>query len=67
MYIVRFFRADGQPDEEYYYQRKEDANIHFDLFKVDDSGLYSKIAIEKHAGTTSSVLKVKDFSSNKCD
>lgn len=67
MYIVRFFRADGQPDEEYYYQRKEDANIHFDLFKVDDSGLYSKIVIEKHAGTTSSVLKAKDFSSNKCD
>lgn len=67
MFVLRFVRKDGHLDEEYYYQRKEDANIHFDLFKVDDSGLYSRIVIEKQAGSTSSVLKVKDFSSDKCD
>ena len=47
MYIVRFVRVDGQSDEEYYYQSVEDANIHFDLFREDDSGLYKNIVILK--------------------
>ena len=45
MYMVRFIRVDGQPDEEYYYQNMQDANIHFDLFREDDSGLYKTIEI----------------------
>ena len=45
MYIVRFVRKDGKPDEEYYYHRLEDAQKHVDLFKDDDSGLYTKMEI----------------------
>lgn len=43
MYIVRFCRADGRPDEEYFYNSLPDANRHFSLFHEDDSGLYCTI------------------------
>ena len=43
-YIVQFQRKDGQPDEEYIYPNKDDAERHFRLFRNDDSGLYRKIA-----------------------
>ena len=46
MYIVRFVRQDGKPDEEYYYRSLEDAEYHFHLFDADDSGLYRRISIE---------------------
>lgn len=45
MYIVRFIRWDDQPNEEYYYHHLEDAIFHFDLFKDDDSGLYTRIEL----------------------
>ena len=45
MYIVRFIRKDGQPDEEYYYHRLEDAEYHRSLFSGDDSDLYASIEI----------------------
>ena len=44
-YIVRFIRADSQPDEEYFYHTREEAKAHYNLFRDDDSGLYSKIEI----------------------
>lgn len=43
MYIVRFVRTDGNPDEEYCYYHWEDALFHFSLFKNDNSGLYKHI------------------------
>lgn len=45
-YIVRFVRADCDPDEEYYYHREEDALRHYNLFLDDDSSLYLRIEIE---------------------
>lgn len=67
MFVVKFVRKDGHLDEEYYYQREEDANIHFDLFKADDSGLYSQIVIEKLSEPQSSILATMHFSSKKID
>ena len=45
MFIVRFHRLDGKPNEDYYYERIEDAKYHFQLFFSDDSCLYSKIIL----------------------
>ncbi len=45
MWIVRFIRKDGKPDEEYFYHFKSEAEFHRDLFKNDDSGLYEKIDV----------------------
>ena len=45
MYAVKFIRKDGQPDEIYYYHKKEDAEYHLHLFDNDDSGLYSNVVM----------------------
>ena len=45
MYVVRFVRADGKPDEEYWYHHLEDAYFHFNLFKEDNGGLYVRIEV----------------------
>lgn len=47
MFIVRFVRRDGKPDEEYYYHSLGDAEYHFNLFRSDDSGLYSILLISE--------------------
>lgn len=47
MYIVKFVRNDCMPDEMYYYHSKEDANYHMNMFRDDDSGLYTKIEVIK--------------------
>ena len=45
MYMVRFVRRDGKPDEEYYYNTQDHAASHFSLFYNDDSGLYKTILL----------------------
>lgn len=60
MYIVRFVRADGRPNENYYYHNLKDAIFHFTLFKEDDSGLYLKIELIEDAENTNSCF----FSNN---
>ncbi len=40
LWIVRFVRKDGKPDEEYFYHSQSEAEYHRDLFQNDDSGLY---------------------------
>ena len=45
MFIVRFVRKDGQPDEEYYYHTLQEAEAHKLLFDDDDSDLYERIEI----------------------
>ena len=45
MYIVRFYRTDKKPNEEYYYTRKADAMYHIELFSFDDSNLYRSIEL----------------------
>ncbi len=44
-YIVSFIRKDGQPDENYVYYEKSDAEHHINLFANDDSGLYKRIEL----------------------
>ena len=44
-YIVRFVRADGKADEEYFYHRELEARYHLELFRDDDSGLYRYIEL----------------------
>ena len=43
VYAVIFHRKDGKPREEYEYRKLADAKEPFDLFRKDDSGLYSHI------------------------
>lgn len=45
MYMVRFIMADGTPDQEYLYHRKEDAEYHLGLFSNDDADLYFAIQL----------------------
>ena len=45
MWIVRFVRKDGKPDEEYYYHTLREAETHKRLFQEDDSDLYEAIEI----------------------
>lgn len=45
LWIVRFVRKDGKPDEEYYYRSLAEAEYHRDLFLNDASGLYERIEI----------------------
>ena len=45
MFVVRFIRKDGQPNEEYYYHSFNDAMDHFLLFENDDSTLYDEVGL----------------------
>lgn len=45
LWIVRFVRKDGKPDEEYYYRSLAEAEHHKNLFLNDDSGLHERIEI----------------------
>ena len=45
MFIVRFVRKDGTPDEEYYYHTLQAAETHNQLIDDDDSDLYERIEI----------------------
>ena len=45
MFIVRFVRKDGKPDEEYYYHTLQEAEAHKKLFDDDDSDPYERIEI----------------------
>ena len=45
LWIVRFVRKDGKPDEEYFYHSQSEAEYHRDLFQNNDSGLYERIEI----------------------
>jgi len=51
MYIVRFVRVDGCPNEEYQYHDEEAAVYHLSLFEDDDSNLYSLIEVVKVLGS----------------
>lgn len=57
LYIVRFVRADQQPDEEYYYHDLQLATEHFKLFEDDDSELYRRIELVSYAGDLLAVLE----------
>jgi len=46
MFIVRFVRKDGKPDEEYYYHTTlQEVEAHKKFFDDDDSDLYERIEI----------------------
>ena len=60
MYIVRFVRVDGRPNEDYYYHNLKDAIFHFTLFKEDDSGLYLKIELIEEVENTNSCFFSKN-------
>ena len=47
LYIVSFIRRDFSPNEDYYYYSKEQALTHFNLFRTDDSNLYTKIELKQ--------------------
>lgn len=50
MFIARFVRWDGQPNEDYYYRKLEDAKYHFQLFSEEDTFLYSMILLLDESG-----------------
>ena len=45
MWVVRFIRKDGKPDEEYFYPTFSDAEYHRRLFENDSSDLYERIEV----------------------
>lgn len=59
MYIVVFVRKDGKPKEEYYYNSKQQAEEHFNLFKNDDSELYDKILFLEDAQSVKIIDKIQ--------
>ena len=61
MYVVRFVRRDGKPDEEYYYHTLEAARNHFKLFYDDDSGLYKTISLLAVEGVKIETIKQYQF------
>lgn len=60
-YIVQFVRKDRQPDEEYIYTNRAEAEHHFSLFRHDDSGLYNKVVLLSWFGNNTTVLKTIEF------
>lgn len=59
-YCVRFIRCDNAepPIENYYYWNREDAEIHFNLFKEEDSDfakMYERIQLISEYGNLSTV------------
>ena len=60
-YIVQFIRNDHQPNEEYVYANRLDAEHHFSLFQNDNSGLYKKINLLSWIGTNTKILKFIEF------
>lgn len=59
-YCVRFIRCDGAvPNiENYYYWNREDAELHFNMFKEPDSDypkMYSRIQLISEYGNLSTV------------
>lgn len=60
-YIVQFVRRDKQPVEEYIYPNLKDAEHHFNLFRTDDSGLYTKICLLTWIGDNTSMIKEIQF------
>ena len=45
LWVVRFIRKDGKPDEEYFYLTFSDAEYHRRLFENDSSDLYERIEV----------------------
>lgn len=43
MYLTKFVRKDGKPDEDYFYHTSAEAIDHLRLFLEDNSNLYTKI------------------------
>ena len=43
MFLTKFVRKDGKPDEDYFYNTAEEALHHASLFVEDESNLYKKI------------------------
>ena len=65
-FIVSFVRKDINQDEEYMYNNYEDAKKHFELFRNDDSGLYSKIKLMIwNKDSSTSVLDTINFGNPK--
>ena len=57
MYLVRFVRKDEMPDEEYFYHKLEDAEIHLHLFDEDTSALYKHIQLWEECGEVAVLLR----------
>ena len=47
MYIVRFIRRDGKPDEEYFYRALGYAEQHVRVFEKDRMGDYERIELRR--------------------
>lgn len=49
MYITKFKTKDGKTEDYYYWSTKEATN-HMELFRDDDSELYTEITVEDEDG-----------------
>lgn len=60
-YIVQCVRRDGQPNEEYIYQNRSEAESHFDLFRHANQQLYIKVYLLSWVGDDTTILKELQF------
>ena len=61
MYMVRFIRQDGQPNEEYFYNNQLDAEHHLNLFRNDDSNLYDRIELLRIENVRETMIEAIQF------
>lgn len=62
MFSTIFYRKDKKQDEIYYYNDENAAKSHMELFRADDSNLYSRIAVVNDDTNTTFHLMVFDES-----
>lgn len=65
MFIVRFVRNDGFPNEDYYYACLKDAEYHYNLYEGDTSQLYSVLQLLETDSDKEKVRAEHFFSNEK--
>ena len=64
MYVVKFIRLDGKPNEEYFYWDEPSAYYHFSLFNEND-GIYSCITVSFWHEDREVIIHAIDFCRNR--
>lgn len=61
MYVVKFIRSDGAPNEEYWWNTYDEASHHMSLFNTSDRDMYKEIILFEIDGNDAIVVKRKEM------